>query len=225
MNRQREQIKDFEGGLIAFDFDGTLTTAEYRSSWQAVHEYFNTWASHGKIALEEFLEGKISYYEFCVADAYPWISRSEEEYRKALATIKLRKGLSELIDFLKEKGCFLAIISMGLGDIVEKVAKKYQFNFWIANELVRKNGIITGEVKVNVDLNEKGKILLSLLDKHRIPIRKSIAIGDASADIELFKTAGTSIVIEPSSERVASYADFICQTKNLKEIISFFDKK
>ncbi|MHA2237419.1 MAG: hypothetical protein ACXAB2_03495 [Candidatus Hodarchaeales archaeon] len=63
------------GSLIVFDFDGTITTSRYRSSWQSVHEYFDTWESHGKKALQDFIDDKINYYEFCKADAYPWIKK------------------------------------------------------------------------------------------------------------------------------------------------------
>ena len=51
--------------------------------------------------MNHFLEGKITYKEFCEADAYPWINRSEEEYQRALSSIALRQGEQEGIDFLK----------------------------------------------------------------------------------------------------------------------------
>ncbi len=214
---------DLEGSLIVFDFDGTITTSDYRSSWQSVHEYFNTWESYGKIALQKFVDGQISYYEFCKADAYPWINRSEEEYKKALASIKVREGFDELIDFLKTRGCKLAIISMGLGDVVKKIATDYKFDFWIANDIIRKNGRITGDIIINVDFDQKGEIVNSLLKTYKIPVAKSIAIGDSSADIEMFNEVALSIVIDPSSEKVAKSADVVCSTGNLKEIINFFD--
>jgi phosphoserine phosphatase len=214
-----------EGSFIAFDFDGTLTTVNHRSSWQSVHEYFNTWEGEGKAALKSFLDGKISYYEFCKADAYSWINRSEEEYQQALDTIEIREGLPELVEFLKKKECTLVIISMGLSDIVEKVAKKYSFDFWIANDVIRKNDRITGEVIVNVGMNEKGKILGSKLQDYGIPFHKSIAIGDSTADIEMFQSAYTSIAIEPSSEVVAKSANFVSHSTNLNSILSFLKNR
>ena len=144
--------QDIHGSLVVFDFDGTLTKSNYRSSWQAVHEYFGTWVSHGKSALELFLHGKITYKEFCEADAYAWINKTEEEYQLALSTIELREGISETIDFFKLNNCKLAIISMGLSDIVEQTANNFSFDYWIANDIVRYKGIITGEVIINVNM-------------------------------------------------------------------------
>ncbi|MFX1285248.1 MAG: HAD family hydrolase [Promethearchaeota archaeon] len=221
MQKKAKKIQLSESTLIAFDLDGTLTTADYRSSWQAVHEFFGTWEIYGKAILHRFLKGEISYYEFDKADAEVWIDRTEEEYQKALASIKIREGAKELISFLKGKECKLVILSMGLEDIVEKVALQFGFDYWIGNELIRHNNRITGEVKVKIGWNEKGDVLKKVLQHFQIPLQNSIAIGDSTADIDMFKIAELSIAIEPSSEKVAKAADLVCQTKNLEEIISF----
>ncbi len=208
--------------LVVFDFDGTLTTSDYPSSWQAVHEYFGTWVKFGQNALDQYLNGKISYKEFCRLDAMAWVDRSEQEYQKALDTIKIRDGTSEFIRFLKKKGCKLAIISMGLNDIVEKFAKEYQFDYWLANNIIRRNNKITGEIEINIDAREKGKILLLILEKFNLNQENSIAIGDGSADIELFEEAGFSIAVKPSSEKLIPKADLIMQTSSFKELIEYF---
>ena len=222
-NKKRSnQIKSLRGCLVAFDFDGTLTTSKHRSSWQSVHEYFGTWKSHGKIALNLFLEDKITYKEFCEADAYPWINRSEEEYQHALSSIELREGLPEVIDFFKQYDCKLAIISMGLSDIVKRTAQEYQFDYWIANDLIRRNNKLTGEVVINVGMHQKGEILSSIREMYNIPTNRTIAIGDASADIDMFSTAHISFAIDPSSDRVSKSATFVCKTQSLLEIIEFF---
>ena len=77
-------------------------------------------------------------------------------------------------------------------------------------------------LKQNIGWEEKGNILNNLFQRFKILPGNSIAIGDSTADIDMFKAADLSITIEPSSERVAAAADIVCQTKNLKEIISFF---
>ncbi|UCE14135.1 MAG: hypothetical protein JSV04_02895, partial [Candidatus Heimdallarchaeota archaeon] len=87
-----KEIQLSESTLIAFDLDGTLTTADFRSSWQAVHEFFDTWESHGKPILQRFLRGEITYYEFDKLDAEVWIDRTEDEYQKAIDSIDLREG-------------------------------------------------------------------------------------------------------------------------------------
>jgi len=223
MQNKENRIQLNETSLVAFDFDGTLTTADFRSSWQAVHEYFGTWVSHGEPALQRFLKGEITYYEFCKLDAEAWINRTEAEYQRALDTIKLREGVSEVVTFLRKKGCILVIISMGLGDIVKKFAQDFNFDYWIANNIIRHNNLITGRVEINIDLREKGRIFGAILQQFNIKPQNSVAIGDAWADIEMFETAGVSIAIEPRNERVAASADYICRNPDLRQIIPFFE--
>ncbi|MFX0183605.1 MAG: HAD family hydrolase [Candidatus Hodarchaeota archaeon] len=223
MQLKERRIQLNKNVLVAFDFDGTLTTADFRSSWQAVHEYFGTWVSHGEPALQRFLKGEITYYEFCKLDAEAWINRTEAEYQRALDTIILREGVSEFVTFLQEQGCILVIISMGLGDIVKKFAQNYNFDYWIANDIIRHNNLITGEVMINIDLREKGKIFEAILQQYNIKPQNSVAIGDAWADIEMFEIAGVSIAIEPRNERIATSADYVCRSSDLRELISFFD--
>jgi HAD superfamily PSPase-like hydrolase len=222
MKKSSKHFQLSESTLVAFDLDGTLTTTDFRSSWQAVHEFFGTWETQGELVLQRFLRGDISYYEFCKADAEAWIGRTEDEYQEAISHIELREGTSDLISFLKKKGCTLVILSMGLADIVKKIAVQLEFDYWIGNELIRLNNRISGKVKINIGWKEKGKILKEVLTLFKMSPEESIAIGDSTADIDMFKIAGLSISIEPSSKQVAAASDIVCQTKNMKEIISFF---
>ncbi len=223
MKIKNNRIQLTETSLVAFDLDGTLTTTACRSSWQYVHEFFGTWETHGKAILQRFIRGEISYYEFCKADAEVWIGRTEDEYREALSKVELREGASELIAFLKEKGCIIIILSMGLIELVERIGQQLDLDHWIGNELIRNNNRITDEVKINIGWQEKGIVLRKVLKDYRVPPQNSVVIGDSTADIEMFEVAGASIAIEPSSERVAEAADFVCQTTSLIEIISFFE--
>jgi phosphoserine phosphatase len=220
MRKNSTQITLSNKSLVAFDLDGTLTTS--RSSWEDIHRYFGTWESHGKELLDQFLRGELTYEEFDKKDAEVWIGRTKTEYLAALETIVLRDGIKELITFFKEKGCILAIISMGLREIVEKVADEYSFDYWISNELIWKDDVITGDVKINVGWKEKGLIFTDICERFKIPIQNSIAIGDSSADIDMFEAAGVSIAISASSVQVTNAADFVCKTDNLNEIITFF---
>ncbi|MHA1214556.1 MAG: HAD family hydrolase [Candidatus Hodarchaeales archaeon] len=208
--------------LVAFDLDGTLTKKYDVSSWETVHRYFGTWESHGLPVLQAFLANKISYYEFCKKDAEAWINKTEREFQSALDTIQLREGASEFVSFLKQKGCTLVIISMGIFDIVEKVGKMLEFDYWVGNRIIRRKGLITGDIQLAIGWKEKGTILKQILSQFNISPERCIAIGDATADLEMFEVAAVSIAIEPSSEKVAKAADFVCESKSMIDLKAFF---
>jgi len=222
MLKNTNLIHSSKKSLVAFDLDGTLTTS--RSCWEDVHKFFGTWESHGKKILDQFLRGELSYEEFDKKDVEVWIGRTRTEYMAAFETIRYRDGIEELIAFLKDKGCFLALISAGLQEFVDIVAKRYDFDYWIGNEIIWKDDIITGDIKINVDGNKKGLILQNILERYQIPVQNSIAIGDSTADIDMFKAAGLSIAINTRSKQVTEIVDFVCQSDDLKEIITYLNK-
>jgi len=222
MSKNPIRISNEEPWLVAFDCDGTLTTSAYRSSWHVVHKYFDTWETIGEPALRRFVEGKITYQDFCLIDAGAWVNRHEEEFQAALNNIELRPGVEKMLSFFQQHGCILVIISMGLSDIVERIANKYNFDFWIANEIVRRNQRITGEVIINVAFQKKGAILEQLLRQYNISQTNSIAFGDTSSDTSLFKVAGTAIAIQPSSSNLADMADFVYHDNDLSNLVEFF---
>ncbi|MFW9855829.1 MAG: HAD family hydrolase [Candidatus Thorarchaeota archaeon] len=222
MVRRQFNISKEEPWLVAFDCDGTLTTRASRSSWQVVHKYFGTWESIGKPALQRFMKNEISYQEFCIIDAGAWVNRHETEYQAALNSVELRTGIDKIMTFFKQNGCILVIISMGLSDIVAKIAARFNVDFWIANEIVRRNQRITGEVMINVEFQKKGLILKNLLNRFDVSPDNSIAFGDSASDISMLKAAGTAIAIEPSSFKVAEVADFVCQDGDLSSLLNLF---
>ncbi|MHA1971623.1 MAG: HAD family hydrolase [Candidatus Hodarchaeales archaeon] len=223
MQTTKDKITLQKNTLVAFDLDGTLTEKFPVSSWEVVHRYFGTWDSQGLPVLHDFLKGEISYYEFCKKDAEAWINRTEKEFQSALETIQLREGATEFVSFLKNKGCTLVIISMGIFDIVDKIGKRLKFDYWVGNRVIRKNGLITGDVQIDVGWKEKGQVLKKILDKFNISPQNCIAIGDATADLEMFEVAATSIAIEPSSEKVSQTADFISRSESLIDLKKFFE--
>ena len=108
-------------------------------------------------------------------------------------------------------------------EIVEKIATEFNFDHWIGNELIWENGKITGDVIVHVGWNKKSVLLKKILKKFQIDPRNSVAIGDSSADIDMFEVAEYSIAIGASSEQVKNTVDFVCKSDDLQEIISFFE--
>ncbi len=67
-------------------------------------------------------------------------------------------------------------------------------------------------VEVNAAGIDKGKTLKLLCEKLGIPIKKTIAFGDAANDIAMLKMAGYAVVPENGSDEVKAFADTICES-------------
>jgi len=196
--------------LAVFDLDGTLTKPI--SSWEHLHRHLGTWEANGKDNLVKFLAKEITYDEFAYLDAINWKGTPVTKIKEIAAKIEYINGAELLIRKLKEKGIEIALISGGLSVIAEKVARDFEIKYWWANELVEKNGVLTGEVKVHVSFNGKLIILQKLLKALKIKPDQVISFGDTDGDLCLFQNSGISIAINPISEDVAQAADYVVES-------------
>lgn len=170
--------------IVFFDCDGTLT--KVKSSWEYLHRRLNLW--NGKADLYErlFEKGLINYHEFCKKDALLWKGLKVEDVMKIIEEIPLFEGSKELISYLKERGIFTAIVSTGLSFVVERVKKELSIDLAISNELLSEKGIITGEIKINVEYGKKGYWVKKILKELGLKKEEAAAVGDGKGDGDMF---------------------------------------
>ncbi|WP_048147184.1 HAD-IB family phosphatase [Pyrococcus abyssi] len=173
--------------LMAFDLEGTLTDM---ISWEMLHRKFGTCEKAKKHA-ELFFSGKISYEEWARLDASLWVGRRKEEVEETFKDVKLKPGAQELASWLKGNGFKIAIISGGLMCLAKKIANILNVDHVYANELVFKDGKVTGDVIVRVTFDNKGEILNEL--KRALRPKVTVAVGDWKNDVPMFKVADVSI--------------------------------
>ena len=177
--------------LIAFDVEGTLVKA--RSSWVELHKKFGTWEK-GKEYAELFFAGKIDYARWAELDVSLWLGKSREEILEWADSVEYNDYAFELIDFLRENGFKIALLSSGLMCLAGRVARELKADYVFANELVFKDGKVAGVVPA-VDFEGKGAILRRL--KEELKPELTIAVGDGLNDLSMFREADVSIAINP----------------------------
>jgi len=188
--------------LAVFDMDGTITLE--KSSWEYVHKKLDLWDSKGRKHLELFLQGKISYNAFCQLDAMEWAGIPYYKIKEIVENIPLRAGVKELFETLKKYKVYVAIISTGLSILAEKICKDYGLDFFIANELEVKGGLLSGKAKINVSTDvvgiKKKDYLLGLINKLNINKNYVMSVGDSLGDKEMFEESGHSFFIAERQE-------------------------
>jgi phosphoserine phosphatase len=202
---------------VVFDLDGTLT--KEKSIWEYIHRVLGTWEGYAEEFQRLFLEGHISYEEFCERDAAVWKGRRLEEVNRIIDSVPYHEGMAELHAFLKARGLRLAAISSGLSILAERVQRDFGLEFSVANELLVAGGILTGKVNVNVLHNGKGRWVRELMNRLGIRGYEIIAIGDSRGDLDMFTLAGFSVAFNASSPELDKAADLVVKTGNLADII------
>lgn len=125
----------------------------------------------------------------------------------------------------KKNGNMVIAISGSPLELVEAMAKKYQFDDCRGTIYVTdKEGKYTGEVVPMWDHKSKKKALLELVEQYDIDLENSYAYGDTTGDFTMFELVGHPYAINPtkeliekikSSEEVSKKITIIVERKNM----------
>jgi len=210
--RENRQFK-----LVIFDLDGTLT--QERSIWEYIHKQLGKWYGFAEEYQNQFLAGKISYEEFCERDAQVWKGTKVEELSGIIKTVPFHPGVDELINYLKQKGLKLSMVSSGLSLLSNWVHQKYGFDYSVSNDLLYENGILTGKVKIQVYYDKKAEWVRKILKQFGVKPGEVIAIGDSKGDLDMFQMVGFSIAFNSSCKDLDQIATVCIQNQDLADII------
>ncbi len=203
--------------LVIFDLDGTLT--QERSIWEYIHKQLGKWYGFAEEYQNLFLAGKISYEEFCERDAQVWKGVRVEELLKIVKAVPFHPGVNELINFLKQKGLNLSMVSSGLSLLTNWVHQRYGFDYSVSNNLLHENGVLTGKVKIQVYFDKKAEWVRKILNQFEVKPEEVIAVGDSRGDIDMFQMVGFSIAFNSSCKDLDQIATVCIQNQDLADII------
>jgi phosphoserine phosphatase len=203
--------------LVIFDLDGTLT--QERSIWEYIHKQLGKWYGFAEEYQTQFLADKINYQRFCELDAEVWKGMRVEEVLEIVKNVPFHSGVDELINYLKQRGLKLTMVSSGLSLLSHWVHKKYGFDYSVSNDLLHENGVLTGKVKIQVYYDKKAEWVEKIFKRFGVKPEEVIAIGDSRGDIDMFQMVGFSIAFNSSCRDLDEIATLCIESKNLADII------
>jgi phosphoserine phosphatase len=202
---------------VLFDLDGTLTPVS--SVWQHIHERLGLWEREALRHQAAFESGDIGYAEFCARDAAHWKGMMESDLRAITDAIPYRPGARECVGALQKRGLVVGIVSTGLTLLAERAIHDLDLAYAIANRLVASAGVLTGEVKINVEHGRKGEAVDLFCGQFGVDYREVIAVGDSDGDISMFERSGFSVAFNPRSDRTARSATITHHGDSLLDLL------
>ncbi len=202
--------------LVVFDMDGTLTQVE--STWQYLHESLGTWGV-GRRSAEDYSSGLISYTEWARNDAKVWQGIDLNTVQQLFASVPYTLGAKEAISELVDHRIQVALVSAGISLLADRTARQLGIQFAIANELLHRDGRLTGEVNVNVSLTDKEDIIRQIAEDNGIGLESCVAIGDTSHDLPM--SVGLRIAFNPRDVKTVQPADIVIQHRDLRAILQY----
>lgn len=197
--------------FAAFDIDGTLIR------WQLYHAVVDKLASAhllGDDAMENLRSARSKWknreYESafrdyeeelvrCYEAALPNISHADfdsmvqkvvEEYKDQVYTYT-----RDLLKSLKKQGYLLLAVSGSHKELVKAIAEYYGFDDYVGSHYERTDTNFSG--KKFIASHDKQQVLESLIAKHRLSMKGSIAVGDSLSDAAMLEMVQQPIAFNP----------------------------
>ncbi|MGM8849799.1 phosphoserine phosphatase SerB [Salinicola halophyticus] len=176
--------------LICFDMDSTLIQAEVIDELARRHGVYDEVAAITERAMRGELDFQQSFRER--------MSKLEGLDESVLADIAeslpLMPGLERLMGYLKRLGYRTAILSGGFTYFARYLQARLGFDEIHANELVIRDGRVTGEVQEPIiDAERKAMMLKQIVEREGWDPGQAVAVGDGANDLEMLAAAGLGV--------------------------------
>src|SRR3989338_7726248 len=177
--------------LICFDMDGVIF--KDINFWLELHGVFGT-SEQGKQLTKKYLH---TNYNKLVEEVVVklWKGKDAKPYFDLVNSIKYLPGVKEVFKKIKKLNLITAVISASSIDVARRAQNDLGIDHIYANELVIKNGKVSGEFvwPIGAGNEKKAEIIMNLCNDLNILTKEAIYIGDSDTDIEAFKIVGISI--------------------------------
>lgn len=187
--------------LICFDLDETLIT---HTSWKELGLALGVSYEEDAKFFNEYNSGNITYQEWNnkIIELYMRHDNATREgVTQILSQYTYRDGVRETINYLREKGYELVIISGSIDILVNMIAKDLNIKYAKANNtfIFDEDGRLQAAHSDGTDeIFQKQAYLESFCELLGIPIEQCACIADGANDIEMFRKTRHGITFKDS---------------------------
>ena len=176
-----------------------------------------------KTVTDQAMAGEIDFREALLQRVRLLEGLTDQVFQEVLADIRVTDGVPELVSAVHKSGGMVGAISGGFSQVLEPLADKLSLDFFKANNLEVKDGVITGEIIGDiVDTEVKARTMLDWAREYGFDVSNTVAVGDGANDIQMLKASGLAVAFRPK-DILRDYADLVIEGDSLEPLISVLE--
>ena len=176
-----------------------------------------------KTVTDQAMAGEIDFREALLQRVRLLEGLTDQVFQEVLADIRVTDGVPELVSAVHKSGGMVGAISGGFSQVLEPLADKLSLDFFKANNLEVKDGVITGEIIGDiVDAEVKARTMLDWAREDGFDVSNIVAVGDGANDIQMLKASGFAVAFRPK-DILRDYADLVIEGDSLEPLISVLE--
>lgn len=176
--------------LVVFDVDSTLIEDE------AIELLAARAGKRAEVAAitERAMAGELDFSESLIERVAILAGLPESVLDEVSKELTPTKGAAELVSAIHERGGKAAAVSGGFIQLLPRVKSAIGFDFERANLLEVASGKLTGKVLGPIiDRQSKADALTQWAAELKVPLSKTIAVGDGANDLGMMEISGLSV--------------------------------
>lgn len=176
--------------LIVFDMDSTLIQTE------VIDEMADVMGAGEQVraVTEAAMNGEMDFDESLRQRVSKLKGLKVSQMQEILESLPFTPGVEEFVKTVKSLGYKVALISGGFSFFAEALKEKLDLDYAFANDLVIKDGVLTGEVEGTIiNAQQKALLVKVISQQEKISLEQVVAIGDGANDLPMLSTAGLGI--------------------------------
>ena len=240
INRGKKTTKNIRGDqtfdllpkkAVVFDFDGTLTRAKSRTTWEIIWEKLGYTVNDTNYYHRQYNNNMISHEQWCQITCEKFMDRDcDESLLKSVAkSIELVAGVKELITTLVKNDIEVHIVSGSIDYIIRSVLGDELFQMFTnieANEFKFRNGKLSDIRGTPHDFEGKATYIKKLIAQRKYELSDVLFVGNSSNDHWASLSGVNTLCVNPhftdgNDEKVWVYC--IREMDNAVEILSYIN--
>ncbi|MBU2561936.1 MAG: HAD family phosphatase [Nanoarchaeota archaeon] len=206
--------------LIVFDMDGVIF--EHCNFWMELHKEFGTYKEGLELTKKYVKTDYAKLVEEVVGRL--WKGKPADRYYGLVSRINYIAGVKETVSALKKKGYKTAILSSGAKDLALRAQRELGIDYIYTNELVIKEGKVSGEFRWPVAHDRKAVVLRQWAEEHHLHLSEIIVVGDSDSDAKMMRLAGLGIAFCTDSQELRKVATAVVDKPDLREILHHIEE-
>lgn len=176
--------------LILFDVDSTLIEQEVIDLLAAKSEH----GSKVSQVTDSAMRGEIDFMQALSQRIALLEGLPESVFDEVLSEISFAPGFENLYKYLRDREYLIGAVSGGFHNVLDRLFAGTKLDFIRANTLEVVSGKISGRLTSSVvDRAAKAQALRDFATSHKIPLDKTVAVGDGANDVEMIELAGFGV--------------------------------
>ncbi len=143
---------------------------------------------------ERAMRGELDFAESLAERVATLRGTPESVFEQAYQQVRLSPGITQLIHEVHSRGGLVGVVSGGFHEVLDPLAVDLGLNFWRANRLEVRDGVLTGRtLGPIIDATAKAQALVEWAQETDTPLTATMAIGDGANDLEMMSVAGIGV--------------------------------